>query len=462
MRDPNRYPPRKTKRIYMSISKKGLLAVVGVATVSLVAAMVTTVAPASAATNCNKLIGPGYAQLKGKTVTMFTSILDPELTKYQNALKSFTTCTGIKVKMEGSNQFEALLPVRVKGGNAPDIAIIPQPGLLAQMVATGKAVPAPAKTLANVNKYWSPGWKGYGSVNGKFYAAPNSANMKSLVWYSPKQFKTAGYTVPTTWTGMMALADKMAAANQTAFCGGIGSGGATGWPATDWLEEVVVRQFGGKVYADWISHKVKFSSPQILAAMKTVSDWMMNPKYVGDVKAIATTTFQSAGLGIPTGTCMMLQQASFYAAQYPAGTNVSKTGDVWAFYLPGINPAVKTPVEGGGEFFAAFSKRPEVQELQNYLSTPQWAINRIATAGSGGGWLSANSGVPLSAYKNPLDQLSARYLADKNSTFVFDASDAMPAAVGAGTEWTQLTSWFADGKSTADVAKAIDASWPAK
>jgi alpha-glucoside transport system substrate-binding protein len=445
----------------MSISKKRLLAVVGIATVSLVAAMVTTVAPASAASNCAKLIGPGYAQLKNKTVTMFTSILDPELSKYQNALKSFTACTGIKVKMEGSNQFEALLPVRVKGGNAPDIAIIPQPGLLAQMAATGKAVPAPGKTVANVNKYWSPGWKGYGTVNNKFYAAPNSANMKSLVWYSPKQFTKAGYAVPTTWAQMFTLADKMAAAKQTAFCGGIGSGGATGWPATDWLEEVVVRQFGAKTYADWISHKVKFSDPKIMAAMTTVANWMQNPKYVGDVKAIATTGFQDAGLGIPTGTCMMLQQASFYAAQYPAGTDVSKSGDVWAFYLPGINDSVKTPVEGGGEFFAAFSKRPEVQELQNYLSTPQWALSRIATAGSGGGWLSANSGVPLSAYKNPLDQLSAKYLADKHSTFVFDASDAMPAAVGAGTEWTQLTSWFADGKSIADVAKAIDDSWPA-
>jgi len=445
----------------MSISRKKLLAGVGIATLSLVATLVTTIAPANAAINCAKVVGTGYAHLKGKTVTMFTSILDPELSKYQKALASFTTCTGIKVKMEGSNQFEALLPVRVKGGNAPDIAIIPQPGLLAQMVATGKAVAAPAKTLANVNKYWSPGWKSYGTVKGKFYASPNSANMKSLVWYSPKQFAKASYQVPTTWAQMFTLADKMAAANQTAFCGGIGSGGATGWPATDWLEEVVVRQSGAKVYADWISHKIKFSDPRIIAAMTTVANWMQNPKYVGDVPTIATTTFQDAGLGIPTGSCMMLQQASFYAAQYPAGTSVTKNGDVWAFYLPGINPAVKTPVEGGGEFFAAFSKRPEVQELQNYLSTPQWAINRIATAGPGGGWLSANAGVPLSAYKNPLDQLSAKYLADKKSTFVFDASDAMPAAVGAGTEWTQLTAWFAEGKSTVDVAKAIDDSWPA-
>ena len=446
----------------MSISRKSLIVGVSVATLSLMATFITTVAPASAAVNCKKLVGTGYAKFKGKTVTVFTSILDPELSKYQKALIPFQACTGIKVKIEGSNQFEALLPVRVRGGNAPDLAVIPQPGLLAQMVATGKAVPAPGQTLANVNKYWSPGWKSYGTVKGKFYAAPNSANMKSLVWYSPKQFASNGYTVPTTWDGMFALADKMAAKKQTAFCGGIGSGGATGWPATDWLEEVVVRKFGAKTYADWISHKVKFSDPKIISAMNILSDWMRNPKYVGDVSGIATTTFQSAGIGIPTGSCMMLQQASFYAAQYPAGVNVSASGDVWAFYLPGINPAVKTPVLGGGEFFAAFSKRPEVQALQNYLSTPQYALNRIATAGAGGGWLSANSGVPLSAYKNPLDKLSARYLSDKRSTFVFDASDAMPAAVGAGTEWTQLTAWFAENKSTADVAKAIDDSWPSK
>ena len=130
--------------------------------------------------------------------------------------------------------------------------MIPQPGLLQKMVATGKVVKAPAQTLANVNKYWSAGWKGYGTVNGVFYAAPNSANNKSLVWYSPAQFKKFGYTVPTTWAQMTALSDKMAAKGQTPWCGGLGSGTATGWPGTDWLEEIVLRTQGAQVYADWI------------------------------------------------------------------------------------------------------------------------------------------------------------------------------------------------------------------
>jgi len=438
----------------MRNTKKSMFAAVGVAALSLVATLVTAVAPASASANCDAY--HKYGNLKGKSVTMFTSILDPELSKLKQAWRTFEVCTHVKIKIEGSNQFEALLPVRVKGGNAPDIAIIPQPGLLAQMVATGKVKKAPKSVLRNVKKYWSASWRELGTVNKKFYAAPLSANMKSLVWYSPKQFKANGYTVPTTWDQMTALADKMAANSQTAFCGGLGSGGATGWPATDWVEELVLREYGAQVYNDWVSHKIKFSDPRIKAAMSKVAGWMQNPKWVGDVKNIATTSFQDAGLGIPTGKCMMLQQASFYGNQFPAGTTVSDTGDVFAFYLPPTNPKVTVPVEGGGEFLAAFSSRKEVKVVQNFLSSATYATNRVLLDH----WVSANNGVPLAAYKDPIDRLSAQYLSNPKSTFVFDASDLMPAAIGAGKMWTEFTAWFAEGKSINDVTAAIDAAWP--
>ena len=430
--------------------------VFGAFAVSLVASVVASVSPASAAVNCDPYAG--YKSMKGKTVTIFTSILEPELTTLNTAMKDFQACTGVKIKIEGSNQFEALLPVRVKGGNAPDLAWIPQPGLLQKMVATGKVVPAPKAVVANIKKYWSASWADLGSVNGKIYAAPFGSNMKSLVWYSPKQFKTNGYTVPKTWAEMTALADKMAAKGQTAFCGGIGSGGATGWPATDWVEQMVLREYGAKVYADWVSHKVKFSDPKIQAAMKKVADWMQNPKWVGDVKGIATTSFQDAGKGIPSGKCMMLQQASFYGNILAAeGATISETGDVFAFYLPATNASVSIPVVGGGEFTAAFSSRPEVQQVQAYLSSATFATSRVQLDH----WVSANSGVPLAAYKDPIDRLAAQYLSNPKSTFAFDASDLMPAAVGAGAEWKEFTAWFGEGKSIADVTKAIDAAWPA-
>jgi alpha-glucoside transport system substrate-binding protein len=334
------------------------------------------------------------------------------------------------------------------------------------MVATGKAVPVPAQTQANVKKYWSPGWQAYATVNGKLYGSPNSANMKSLVWYSPKQFAADGFKVPTTWTEMMAQSKQMASEGYTPWCGGLGSGTATGWPATDWVEEVLLRQSGATVYNNWISHKVKFSDAPVQSAMTTVANWLQDPTMVGNVPAIATTTFQDAGQSIPTAGkgsgCMQLQQASFYGTQFPSSVTVSPTGDVWAYYLPTINPAVKTPVEGGGEFYVAFNKNPATQEAQNFFSSPLWPEALIPAYGASGGWTTANSGVPLSTYTAPLDKLAAKYLGDPKGTFVFDASDAMPAAVGAGTEWTDLTNWFAQGLSPKQVGAEIDSSWPKK
>ncbi len=403
-----------------------------------------------------------YQGHAGTTVTIYSSILSPESDSLEKSWAEFSRCTGIKISFEGSNDFESQLPVRVDGGNAPDLAVIPQPGLLAQMVRTGSVVAPPQAVVDNVSRYWNAAWKTYGSVDGTFYAAPMSANMKSFVWYSPKAFAAAGYQVPGTWAQLMALSARIAASGKgKPWCGGIGSGTATGWPATDWLEELVLRQGGGDVYDRWVSHEVAFNSPEITSAMSTLSAWMRNPAWVnggfGAVQSIATTTFQDAGKPIITGKCWMLQQASFYEAQWPKKTVVGPQGDVFAFYLPPINPSVTTPVEGGGEFLTAFSKRPEVQAVQTYLSTPDWATSRIHVAP---GWVSANTGVDPSTYTDPIDQLSAKYLTDRTATFRFDASDLMPAAVGSGKEWQQMTTWFSSNASTSSVLKAIDAAWP--
>jgi alpha-glucoside transport system substrate-binding protein len=402
-----------------------------------------------------------YAGAKG-TVTIFGSIISPESNSLQKSWAQFEQCTGITINYTGSNTFESDLPVKVNGGNPPDLALIPQPGLLTQMVLVGAVKNPPAQTVAN-EADWSQYWKTYGSVGGTFYAAPMSANMKSLVWYSPKYFAAHGYKVPTTWAGLMSLSAQIAKSGTTKpWCGGISSGTASGWPATDWLEEVVLGKYGAQVYADWISHKVKFASPQIEDAMTIVHNWMQNPAWVnggfGSVQSIAGTTFQNAGFPILKNQCAMLQQASFYEAQWPTGTKVSATGDVFAFKLPAVNPAIPTPVEGGGEFVTAFSSDPATQAVQNYLSSPQWADSRIKVAP---GWVSANQKVDQSLYTDPIDQISAKYLADPNATFAFDASDAMPAAVGAGQEWKSMVSWFSSPNTpVATIAQQIDAAWP--
>src|SRR5450432_367495 len=161
------------------------------------------------ATTCADYSQYTSAATKGKTVTMFGSILPPESDSLNTSWAQFESCTGIKIAYEGSNDFESQLGVRVQGGTAPDLAIIPQPGLLAHFVGLGAVNNPPAGVVANEDKYLNAAWKSYGSVNGTFYAAPQSANFKSLVWYSPSAFAAAGYTVPTTWDELAALSDKI-------------------------------------------------------------------------------------------------------------------------------------------------------------------------------------------------------------------------------------------------------------
>ena len=146
----------------------------------------------------------GVRRPEGETVSIYTSIVDPEDQPHIDSYVPFEECTGVDVKYEGSREFEAQLVVRVQSGNAPDIAFIPQPGLLATLVGTGAVVPAPKQVEANVDEFWDESWKAYGTVDGTFYAAPLGANAKSFVWYSPSAFKDAGYEVPKTWDEMIA------------------------------------------------------------------------------------------------------------------------------------------------------------------------------------------------------------------------------------------------------------------
>jgi alpha-glucoside transport system substrate-binding protein len=100
-----------------------------------------------------------FGDLKGKTVSVYTSIVTPEDKPQIDSYKPFEQCTGVTVKYEGDKSFETQVLVRAKAGNPPDIAYVPQPGLLKQLVATGKAVAAPPETEANVDKFWSKDWK---------------------------------------------------------------------------------------------------------------------------------------------------------------------------------------------------------------------------------------------------------------------------------------------------------------
>ncbi|QAY63875.1 carbohydrate ABC transporter substrate-binding protein [Xylanimonas allomyrinae] len=405
-----------------------------------------------------------FGDLSGKTVSVYASITDVEGDAQQRSYEAFEKCTGITIDYEGSREFEAQLLVRLKAGTPPDLAYLPQPGLLNTVVNDYPDLikPAPAQTEANVDQYFSESWKSYGTVDGTFYAAPLGANVKSFVWYSPQDFKDKGYTVPETWSDLLALTAQMQeTAGGPVWCAGVESGDATGWPGTDWIEDMMLRTAGPDVYDQWWKHEIPFNDPQVVAAFDEAGKILKNPDYVnaglGGIDSIASTPWTDAGFGLLDGTCELHRAANFYAANWPSGTTVGEDGDVFAFYLPTDQTDIK-PVAVGGEFVAAFADRPEVQAFQTFLASADWA-NSKAVATPDGGWVSANTGLKPELLKSELDQESAKILADPKAVARFDASDLMPGPVGAGTFWTGMVNWFT-GQSTQDVVDAIEASWP--
>ncbi|MEV1143080.1 ABC transporter substrate-binding protein [Micromonospora sp. NPDC049799] len=400
-----------------------------------------------------------YEGHDGKKVSIYSSIREIEADRLEQSWEQFSKCTGIEIDHEGSGEFEAQLGVRVDGGNAPDIAFIPQPGLLKRFADGGKLKAASADTKAMAEANYPADWLKYSTVNGTFYGAPLGSNVKSFVWYSPKTFKEKGWTVPQSWDDLIKLSDTIAASGTKPWCAGIESGDATGWPATDWIEDLMLRTQTPEVYDQWTSHGIPFNDPKVAEALDRAGTILKNEKYVnggfGGVKSIATTSFQEAGVPITTGKCALHRQASFYANQWPEGTKVAEDGDVFAFYFPAIDPAKGKPVLGGGEFVAAFADRPEVQAVQTYLASGEHANSRAKI----GDWVSANNKLDLANVANPIDKLSVQILQDKSSVFRFDGSDLMPAAVGAGTFWKGMVDWV-NGKDTATVLQGIESSWP--
>ena len=404
-----------------------------------------------------------YLGNEGTEVEMYTTIVSPEADLFQESFLDFEECTGITINWNGSQEFEAQLPVRVAGGTAPELAIIPQPGFLKAMVDTGAMIPAPAAVAASVDANYTPDWKNYGTVDGTFYAAPLGANVKSFVWYSPKTFADNGWAIPTSWAELLALSDTIAATDVQPWCVGFGSGEATGWVGTDWMEDLMLRFQDAATYDKWVSNEMKFNDPKVAEVLAEAGKILKNPDYVGDVAAIATTTFQDGGAGIVDGSCAMHRQASFiggilagdYGAEIvtPADTDVE--GGITTFYFPGVS-ADNRPALGGGEFVGAFSDRPEVQAVQLYLTSADWNNKKAAL----GTWFSAHLGLDTANVADPVNAVAVEILQNA-STFRFDASDLMPAAVGQGSFWKEMTAWVAEDKADAAVLDAIQAGWPA-
>jgi len=400
-------------------------------------------------------------EFEGTTVTMFGPFTDEDAVKFEQSISDFEEKTGIDIQYEGSKEFEATIAIRVNGGNAPDIADFPQPGLLANFARDGKVLDASAFLdmnwlKQNYNQSWLDMSMMEGAEGNEIMAGVwHRVNAKSLVWYPKREFEEAGYEVPETWDELIALSDQMVADGVTPWCIGIESGAATGWPATDWLEEVMLRTTSLENYDKWTRGELPFTDPIVQNAVMAMSEIWLNDDYVfGGRKAIVTTNFGDAAKPLFNSPpdCFLHKQGNFITSFFPQGLEAGV--DYGFFYFPPIDEQFGKPVLVAGDIMAAFNDRPEVRAVMDYFTRGESVVNWLAS----GGAISPHKDTPLDAYANDVDRGIAEIILNADSAR-FDASDLMPGAVGAGTFWRGMTDYISGTVGLDDALKEIQAGW---
>jgi alpha-glucoside transport system substrate-binding protein len=426
----------------------------------------TTEAPEPTAvpqvTTGGSFLDRAYAgEFKGTVVSATGPFTDEDAVKFDATVEAFEAQTGIDIQYEGSKEFEATISTRVDAGDAPDIVDFPQPGLLANFVKTGKVVDLSQHLdQAALKKTYNQSWLDMAMMdgpNGKIMAGVwERVNGKSLVWYPKDDFEAAGYTIPTTWEELIGLMDQIVADGDTPWCVGIESGAATGWAATDWMEEIMLRTTSLENYDKWVRGELPFDSPEVKHAAEVMSEVWLNDDYVyGGRAAIATTFFGDSPLPMfeQPPKCWMHKQGNFITSFFPADAQAGVDYDF--FYFPGIDPAYGKPVLVAGDIWAAFSDRPEVMAVMEYFTKGE----HLKTWIESGGAIAPHLDSSLDWYGDDVTRGVARIILEASSVR-FDGSDLMPGQVGAGSFWTEMTSYIS-GKSDLETAmQNIDASWP--
>lgn len=376
---------------------------------------------------------------------------------FMKMVEPFEAATGIRVDFTGTRDLAAILTTRVAAGNPPDVSALPNPGQLEQFAKIGALVDlATFMDMSKVRSDYAKTWLDLASYKGKLYGFFISADLKSLVWYSPKAFASAGYKVPGTWDELLALSDKIVADGKAPWAVGLESGAASGWPGTDWIEDIMLRSTSPEVYDEWVRHQIPWTDPRVKRAFQLFGRIARNEKYLyGGTTGALTANFGDAPNALFTTppNAYMHRQATFIKSFIlKANPDLVAGVDFNFFPFPPIDAEYGTPALGAADLFSIFNDTPEARAFMRYLITPGAQEIWVAALGK----LSANGRVNPNAYPDELTRKAAEILVGAK-TFRFDGSDLMPAAVGAGTFWSGILD-YVGGENLDTVLEAIEAS----
>jgi alpha-glucoside transport system substrate-binding protein len=369
-----------------------------------------------------------------------------------------------EVEIEASEEFEEQLQIRSEAGTL-DMILLPQPGAVVDQAASGNALSLEdlGFDIAELEASFGEYFLSLGEYEGEHYGIPTNANYKSMIWYPKDDFDAAGYEVPTTWDDLLALSDQIVADGGKPWCVGFESGTATGWPATDWMEDIMLRTAGPETYDSWVAHEIPFDDPAVKAAAETFGEVMFADDYVlGGAENTPALAFTESPLPMFDNPpkCWLHRQANFIIGAAPFPKNTEAGVDYDWFPFPTID---QDGALFAGELAVVFSDRPEVVDFAERFMDEEL---QCAQGGDPNlGRISPNVNVGPDCYANPILADSAEVLtaAIESGTGRFDASDLMPPAVGSGSFWTGMVEYMQEGPGALDgILSEIDSSWPAE
>jgi alpha-glucoside transport system substrate-binding protein len=405
----------------------------------------------------------GEAENKG-TVNVLNA-LEPAENKVLQAITDdqITPEVDYKTEFEVADDIAQQIQIRSEGGTL-DVVLVPQPGAVVQQAEDGNAVSLEDMgfDIADLESTFGEYFLSLGEFEGEHYGIPTNINLKSMVWYPKDDFDKAGYTVPTTWDEMIALSDQIVADGGTPWCVGFESGGDTGWPATDWMEDIMLATAGIDTYTQCNKHEIPFNDPAVQHAGELFGDVMFAPGYVlGGADQTPSIAFAEAPLPMFDNPpkCWLHRQASFINAFFPKGTEPGVDYDWFPF-----PPIDQQGTLFAGELAVVFSNRPEVKDfLERFMSED---VQCAMGSEPGSSRISPNVNVGPDCYPNPILADASQVLTEAltgGGAAGFDAGDQMPPQVGSGSFWTEMMGYMQDGPDSLKThLDNIEASWPAE
>ncbi|MEV7030563.1 ABC transporter substrate-binding protein [Streptomyces sp. NPDC093272] len=403
--------------------------------------------------------GGGDKALSGQTVTVAGVWSGTEQKNFQKVLDAFGAKTGAKTQFVSTgDNVSTVVGSKIEGGNAPDVVMVPQVGVLQQFAKEGWLTPLSATAEKSVDAGYAPVWKNYGSVDGTLYGLYFKAAHKSTVWYSPDAFSQAGVTPPASYDDMLKVGHTLSDSGLAAFS----VGGQDGWTLTDWFENIYLSQAGPEKYDALAAHKLQWTDPSVVAALTTLGKLFKDKELVaGGQKEALNTDFPSSVEKVfgPKPDAGMVYEGDFVAgvAHDQFGRTIGKDADFFPFPAVGTG---KAPVVSGGDAAVVLKDGKNAKagmKLLEYLATPEAS----AVWAKAGGYLSPNKDLPLDSYADDVTRATAKSLVDAGDSVRFDMSDQAPAAFG-GTkgagEWKLLQDFLRDPSDPKATAAKLEAA----